>query len=688
MMKYSGAARAVRLLGATGLMASLGGAWPVAASAAVGTTVAGAPVAGAQVAGTAVAGAPVAGAPDAAAPVVSNPVAGDPVAGAPRTLSRRAVPSRVAAAPVADAAMRLDVESVRALLKKGVNVNAPQGDGMTALHWAASHRNIELTTLLVRARANVKAITRIGAYTPLHVASEVGSGPVVVALLKAGADPKALTTLGITALHLASMAGSAEAVTALVERGADVNAREPGWGQTSLMLAAARGRTSAVAVLLKRGADPAITAKTVQVLASAAQDRQAKQRRNQVLAQLREQQGATAKVGWLPNSRQVQQAVHSALEVEQASATAAALESHATETAAEEARLAAAGGAGQDDDAPGYTDLIGAQGGLTALLLAIREGEAGTVVALLDGGADINAVSAGDRTSPLLMAAINGQYDVAKLLIERGADPNLTSDAGAAPLYAVLNKEWAPSSRTPQPTYQLQQKATYLEIVAALLKAKADPNARLKRSLWYTTYNRDNLRVDFAGATPFFRAAYATDVAAMKLLLAAGADPLVATIRPPARQRRAPREDGSGGAAAQQAVIPALPPIPEGGPGVWAIHAASGVGYGQGFAANDHRHVPEGWLPAVKFLVEEVGADVNARDFNGYTPLHHAAARGDDEMIRYLVSKGADVMAVARSGQTTADMANGPVQRISPYLDTVKLLESLGSKNNHKCVAC
>ncbi|HEX4932934.1 MAG TPA: ankyrin repeat domain-containing protein, partial [Gemmatimonadaceae bacterium] len=189
-----------------------------------------------------------------------------------------------------------------------------------------------------------------------------------------------------------------------------------------------------------------------------------------------------------------------------------------------------------------------------------------------------------------------------------------------------------------------------------------------------------NLRVDFAGATPFFRAAYATDVEAMKLLLAAGADPTIGTIKPPARARRPgapPRADPSG-----------LPPIPDGGLGVLPIHAASGVGYGQGFAANDHRHVPDGWLPAVKFLVETLGADVNARDFNGYTPLHHAAARGDNEMIKYLVSKGADVTAVARTGQTTADMANGPVQRISPYLDTVKLLESLGSKNNHKCVSC
>ena len=70
-------------------------------------------------------------------------------------------------------------------------------------------------------------------------------------------------------------------------------------------------------------------------------------------------------------------------------------------------------------------------------------------------------------------------------------------------------------------------------------------------------------------------------------------------------------------------------------------------------------------LPAVKYLVEELHADVNARDHDGNTPLHHAAARGDNEMIQYLVSKGADVKAVNRAGETTADMANGPVQRIA-----------------------
>ena len=75
---------------------------------------------------------------------------------------------------------------------------------------------------------------------------------------------------------------------------------------------------------------------------------------------------------------------------------------------------------------------------------------------------------------------------------------------------------------------------------------------------------------------------------------------------------------------------------------------------------------------------------MNARDFKGFNAIHHAAARGDDELIMYLVGEGVDVTAVARNGQTTADMANGPVQRISPFLGTVALLESLGSKNNQQ----
>ncbi len=586
---------------------------------------------------------------------------------------------------VADAAMRRDLAAVRQLIGARADVNAAQPDGMTALHWAARHGRDDIAAVLLKAQANVRAVTRIGALTPLHLAAEMGSAPVVKALLAAGADVAARAATGVTPLHYAALSGSATSVAALLERGAEVNAREPEWGQTPLMFAAARGRTEAVTALLKGGADPKLAAKVVDLMSLVAEDRATRQRRNQVLARARTEQKADSIASWRPDPASVQRAVQAARTIERGETreqVAAGADS------AEEAARAAIAGSGGDTDPPGYTEMVAVQGGLTALLLAVREGHDATALALLDGGADVNQRSAADETSPLLLATINGHFDLAGKLLARGADPRAASDAGATPLYAVINKEWAPTSRTPQPTYHLQQNTTYLELMEALLKAGADPNARLKRSLWYTTYNRDNLRVDFRGATPFWRAAYATDIPAMKLLLGYKADPTIPTIRP------APRAGRGGAAPAGGADVPirldpsGLPPVPEGGPGIPAIVAAAGVGYGQGYAANDHRHAPDSWLPAIKFLVEELGADVNARDPNGHTALHFAAARGDNAVIRYLVSKGADPKAVARNGQTTVDMANGPVQRISPYLDTVALLESLGAKNNHKCVSC
>ena len=297
-------------------------------------------------------------------------------------------------------------------------------------------------------------------------------------------------------------------------------------------------------------------------------------------------------------------------------------------------------------------------------------------MALLDGGADIDLVSGGDHTSPLLMAVLNGHFDVAMELFGRGADPAIASDAGATPLYIALNTQWIPKSRHPQPTDRLQQEVTYLDLMRAFLDAGVDPDVQLTKQLWFTTFGDDYLRVDRTGATPFWRAAYALDVEAMRLLVASGADPHIPTVKSPTRGR-ARAEDPSG-----------LPPVPVGGPGTWPIQAASGVGYGEGYAANIHRHVPDGWLAAVRYLVDELGADVNTRDHNGYSALHHAASRGDNELILFLVERGADVMVVSRRGQTTADMANGPVQRITPFPSTIALLEKLGAKNNHNCVGC
>jgi hypothetical protein len=215
----------------------------------------------------------------------------------------------------------------------------------------------------------------------------------------------------------------------------------------------------------------------------------------------------------------------------------------------------------------------------------------------------------------------------------------------------------------------------------ALLDKGADPNVRLTRKVWYSGYDFDLSGVDETGGTAFWRAAYASDVDAMKLLVAYGTDPNVWTMRTPGRPRAGDQdrtaEDVSG-----------LPAVPVGAQAVPPLIAAAGVGYGEGFAANSHRYAPGGMLAAVKYLVEELHANVNVRDHEGNTPLHHAAARGDNEMILYLVSKGADVKAVSREGRTTVDMANGPVQRIQPFPETIALLEKLGAKNNHKCISC
>ncbi len=600
-------------------------------------------------------------------------------------------------APVADAAVRQDVDAVRGLLARGADPDAAHGDGMTALHWAARHGDVGLVALLLGAGADAETRTRLGGHTPLHVASRSAQEGAATALLEGGADPNAVTTTGATALHFAAGSGAAGAVAALLDHGADPDAREPVWGQTPLMFAAARARTEALAVLLARGADPELAGTVVDVAARNEADREDSRRRRERMAALRSalasersaaRPNATAapSAAGAPGAPRAGAAPPTSSPSAEAGAAGAAAPAGWTSSrplspearaAAAEAEAAAIEADLQEEPEPlGFADLVGTHGGLTALLLAAREGHADAASALLEGGADVNRVSAADGTSALLIASINGHFDLALRLLERGADPTLASDAGATPLYGALNMHWAPKARHPQPTDYLQQSTSYLELMQALIDAGADVNARLKRSLWYTTYNRDLLGVDRAGATLFWRAAHALDLNAMRLLLAHGADPHLPTIKVPSR-RRPLDPDPSG-----------LPAVPYGGPGVPPLLAASGVGYGQGFAGNSHRHVPDGWLPAVRFLVEEVGADVHARDHNGYNAVHHAAARGDDALIRYLVARGVDVTEVSRMGQTTADMANGPVQRIQPFPETIALLESLGAVNNHRCLSC
>ena len=177
----------------------------------------------------------------------------------------------------------------------------------------------------------------------------------------------------------------------------------------------------------------------------------------------------------------------------------------------------------------------------------------------------------------------------------------------------------------------------------ALLDKGADPNARLKKKVWYSGYNFDLSGVDETGATPFWRAAYASDVDAMKLLVAYGADPNIRTKRSPAA--RAPATS-----IATCVDVSGLPPVPVGGPGVTPLQAAAGVGYGEGLRRQlaplrAGRHAGGGQVSG-----RGTARRRQRRDHEGNTALHHAAARGDNEMIQYLVSKGADVKAVDPRG--------------------------------------
>ncbi len=632
--------------------------------------------------------------------------------------------------PVADAARSGDLDEVRSLLRGGADVNAAQGDGMSALHWAAERGDMALLEVLLYAGAELEASTRIGHYRPLHIAARNGNVEVVKRLIESGADINSVTDpSGSTPLHLAALSGNGSVVRELVNAGADIDSREAEWQQTPLIFAASWNRLEAVVALLELGADPNLAAKSLDLQEMGRLDGEAQRRQQEVL------KAFTNDGEWTPTSAQVQAAV------------VAGREAYSEGAEVEERRRS---------DRFQREVRIKSKGGLTPLLHAARQGHVETIEALLGNGAKIDQVGGGDGTTPLLMATINGQFDAAAVLLRNGADPNIASSLnGVTPLFAAVNSEWQPRTRYPQPQEREGQEHGYLQIMEALLEAGADPDGRMTLHPWYMEYtgcgNSQCGLIDMKGATAFVRAAYATDVNAMRLLTKWGADPYVATKAPARRNRRTTQEriresqvealdnveefeelsdsaqatavvtiwedlpDSVKGSLPEEDIREApagfrqvvlehamrqdsvnaekpdpsgLAPVPQGGPAVFAIHAASGVGYGEGFAGNAHRHAENGWLPSVRFLVEEVGMDVNLRDHNGYNSIHHAAARGDNELILYLVEKGGDVTAISRRGQTTADMANGPVSRVSPIPETVALLEELGSANSNNCLTC
>ncbi len=562
--------------------------------------------------------------------------------------------------PVADAAQRGEAEEIRALLRQGADPSAAQPDGMTALHWAALNDQPDIAETLIFAGATLQPTTRVGGYTPLHLASRAGNVEVAAALLNAGADPDMLTATGAASLHFAAEADAAGVVAALVGHGADANVRDGYSGRTPSMFAAARNSTAALRALLDAGADPDLVSDTRDYAEIEAADREERTRRQRVREAEKEPEPEEEPGAQRPGQGR------------------GGPPGSGADTRDNEPELPPGA-----PKALSSIEQIGVQGGFSPLHYAARNGHAEAVRVLIDEGADIDLRS-GDRSSPLLVATINGNYDLARTLLEAGADPNLASDDGVGPLFATLNIEWSLRTWYPQPQAFRQQETTYLELMELLLDAGADPDARTTTHVWYAAYNAGRMGVDMAGATAFWRAAYAADVEAMKLLLDSGADPNIWTynIVNPRRfnfpgASREPEENPSG-----------LEPVPHGGPGVHPLHAATGVGFGTSRVAQTHRHVPDGWLSAARFLVDEIGVDPNIRDKDGFAPIHHAAARGDNETILFLFERGADVTLLSRRGHTVADMANSPEQRAQPHPTTVALLEKLGSKNNHNCRSC
>ena len=490
---------------------------------------------------------------------------------------------------VADAAQRGDIATVRALLAKKTDVNAPQNDGSTALHHAVYRGDVDMANLLVRSGANVKAATRSGS-TPMWLASINGDAKVLGLLLEAGADVNEKLPLGRTPLMVASRTGNVDAMKVLLDRGAAVNAKETQRGTTALMWASDEGHAPAIKLLIDRGADIKAQSNPAPRGRGPALGK-ANDPRKQVAAQgaaraagqpssLNFGGGGGGRGGGAGRGRGAGAGANAAGGNAAGNAGAG--------DAGDDAAAAPAGGRGRGTPADG--------GALTPLIYAVRSNDLESVKTLLAAGANINQTS-GYGWSPLLVATQNRYYSLGAYLLEHGADPNLGNKGDWVPLYIATDNRNIESGDYPVRKGDMD----HLEFIKLLIAKGANVNARLKDSTETRTVFT-NQWLDENGATAFLRASQSGDIELMKLLLAKGADPKINTLL-----------------------------------NVSPLHVAAGIGWVEGIT---YEWSPKATFDAVKLLID-LGLDGNLQADTGRTALHGAAHKGRADVVQILADHGA-----------------------------------------------
>jgi ankyrin repeat protein len=560
---------------------------------------------------------------------------------------------------VADAVQRNDKTALQTLVRQKADVNAPQIDGATALHWAVYNDDLAMADLLIKAGAKVDAANREGA-TPLAMASLFGSTKMVDRLLTAGANAKQLAPNGETMVMFAARNGNPEIIKLLVKAGADVNAKEKLRQTTALMWAAEQRHPEAVKALLELGADPAaksggaglprnymaqrVNTRTVELAAERYKRAIAAGRtyEEQLAVEQKEgrdlggQRGLGTPLGPDGKPLPADQAARDRASLDRTRAeSGAAAPDDARNTAGgggQNAAVAPAGrGAGRvgqngqtvggrqagaraggaaatdaaqqaqetDDSEVIVAGLVGTGGGgLTPLIFAAREGDTESAKALIDAGADVNQTSNYGWT-PLLTAVNNRHFKLAQMLVERGADPNVANKGAWTPLYLATDIRNIEGGDYPVPKPDMDS----LEFIKFLLDHKADANARVKdNTLTRTIFTMQWFFEE--GCTSFVRAAQSSDTALMKLLLQYHADPKIATAY-----------------------------------GDTALTASAGIGWVEGVTYE--RSAKEN-VDAVKLLLD-LGLDPNGANRDGRTPLMGAALKGRPEVIQLLVDHGAKI---------------------------------------------